>query len=110
MAIILKVVFYRRAFVGLLHTCRYSLRHGYETLRIKLVFIVVVTVTTKRTASNLSYLYVSEDTDVQQSITTKKTSNQRRTVLQGDHKVSVHLMITAHKTRKNILNRFSQLP
>jgi hypothetical protein len=30
--------------------------------------------------------------------------------IQGDQKVSVHLMITVQKTRKNILNSFSHLP
>jgi arylsulfatase A-like enzyme len=30
--------------------------------------------------------------------------------VQGDQKVSVHLMITVQNTRKNILNSFSQLP
>jgi hypothetical protein len=30
--------------------------------------------------------------------------------IQGDQKVSAHLMITVQKTRKNILNSFSHLP
>jgi hypothetical protein len=30
--------------------------------------------------------------------------------IQGDQKVSVHLMITVQKTRKNILNSFNHLP
>jgi hypothetical protein len=30
--------------------------------------------------------------------------------IQGDEKVSVHLMITAQKARKNILNSFNHLP
>jgi hypothetical protein len=30
--------------------------------------------------------------------------------MQGDQKVSVHLMITVQKTRKNILNSFNHLP
>jgi hypothetical protein len=30
--------------------------------------------------------------------------------VQGDQKVSVHLMITVQKTRKNILNSFNHLP
>jgi hypothetical protein len=37
--------------------------------------------------------------------TTIKTCN-----IQDDQKVSVHLMITVQKTRKNILNSFKQLP
>jgi hypothetical protein len=32
------------------------------------------------------------------------------TVIQGDQKVSAHLMITVQKTRKNILNTFNHLP
>jgi hypothetical protein len=35
---------------------------------------------------------------------------QIRTLLQGDQKVSVHLMITVQKTRKDNLNSFSHLP
>jgi hypothetical protein len=31
-------------------------------------------------------------------------------VLQGDQKVSLHLMITVQKTSKNILNSFNHLP
>jgi hypothetical protein len=31
-------------------------------------------------------------------------------LIQGDQKVSVHLMITVQKTRKNILNNFNHLP
>jgi hypothetical protein len=31
-------------------------------------------------------------------------------IIQGDQKVSVHLMITVQKTRKNILNSFNHLP
>jgi hypothetical protein len=31
-------------------------------------------------------------------------------VVQGDQKVSVHLMITVQKTRKNILNASNHLP
>jgi hypothetical protein len=31
-------------------------------------------------------------------------------VIQGDQKVSMHLMITIQKTRKNILNSFNHLP
>jgi hypothetical protein len=31
-------------------------------------------------------------------------------VIQGDQKVSVHLMITVQKIRKNILNSFNHLP
>jgi hypothetical protein len=30
--------------------------------------------------------------------------------IQGDQKVSVHLIITVHKTRNNILNSFNHLP
>jgi hypothetical protein len=30
--------------------------------------------------------------------------------IQGDQKVSVHLMITVQTTRKNILNSFNHLP
>jgi hypothetical protein len=33
-----------------------------------------------------------------------------RAFIQGDQKISVHLMITVQKTRKNILNSFSHLP
>jgi hypothetical protein len=33
-----------------------------------------------------------------------------RRFIQGDQKVSVHLMITVQKTRKNILNSFNHLP
>jgi hypothetical protein len=32
------------------------------------------------------------------------------TIVQGDQKVSVHLMITVENTRKNILNSFNHLP
>jgi hypothetical protein len=32
------------------------------------------------------------------------------TLIQGDQKVSAHLMITVQKTRKNILNSFNHLP
>jgi hypothetical protein len=31
-------------------------------------------------------------------------------IIQGDQKVSVHLMITVQKTCKNILNSFNHLP
>jgi hypothetical protein len=31
-------------------------------------------------------------------------------IIQSDQKVSVHLMITVQKTRKNILNSFNHLP
>jgi hypothetical protein len=31
-------------------------------------------------------------------------------LIQGDQKVSVHLMITVQKTRKNTLNSFNHLP
>jgi hypothetical protein len=33
-----------------------------------------------------------------------------KTVVQGDQKVSVHLIITVQKTHKNILNKFNHLP
>jgi hypothetical protein len=40
----------------------------------------------------------------------KDTLKRLNRETQGDQKVSVHLMITAHKTSKNILNSFNHLP
>jgi hypothetical protein len=38
------------------------------------------------------------------------SSKRTEHYIQGDLKVSVHLMITVQKTRKNILNSFNHLP
>jgi hypothetical protein len=41
---------------------------------------------------------------------TAQTQTHAHAHTQGDQKVSVHLMITAQKTCKNILNSFNHLP